>query len=72
MLGNACSYQFYMQQESIPVGRVMPTRASYVLQKPSDVTTGRGGVTRVSQFEQVSSPDHHMSLAWGLSTSEQI
>ena len=54
------------KQESIPVGCVPPTRQFYVFQwLPLDVSMGV--CPQMNKFEQVSSDDHQMSVAGGVS-----
>ena len=53
------------EQESIPVGCVLPACQTFVL-CPPDVSTGGEGVgPRMNKFEQVSSHGHQMPLARG-------
>ena len=50
-----------LEQESIPVGCVLPACPPYVLQPPG-VSTGRG-CPQVNKFEQISRDAHEMSVA---------
>ena len=52
------------QQESIPVGCILPACQPYVFWwPPLDVRTGEGVGPQENKFEPLSSDDHHMPVA---------
>ena len=59
-----CTDKTIWEQESIPVGCVLPACQLYMLQPPDVSTRGQVGPS-VNKFEQVSSYGHQVSLAMG-------